>query len=151
KTLCAVGLTMAASLASAQTVTRCGGLATALYINWPTLQSDNCRTGYNPYETRLNTGNLRHLALAWQSTTGKLYGSPVLANNVLYVGSDDHKLYAFNAVTGTLKWSYATGSSIVGTPAVANGVVYIGSYDKNLYALNANTGTLLWKYTTLGH
>ena len=151
KAICAfVFATLTVSLASAQSVTRCGGPNTALNINWPTFQFDVCRTGYNPYETQLNTGNVNRLALAWQSTIGRVYGF-ALANNVLYAGSQNGNLYALNAVTGTLIWSYATGGPISGTPAVANGVVYIGSYDKNIYALNAYTGTLLWKYTTQGH
>ncbi len=50
--------------------------------------------------------------------------------------ADDHKLYALDAVTGTLKWSYATGGPIVSSPAIANGVVYIGSTDDNVYAFH---------------
>ena len=57
-------------------------------------------------------------------------------------------LYALNASTGALLWSYNTEGQARSSPAVANGVVYVGSLDNNVYALNASTGALLWKYTT---
>ena len=66
--------------------------------------------------------------------------SPAVANGVVYVGSDDDNVYALNASTGALLWSYTTGNDVYSSPAVANGVVYVGSDDGNVYALNANTG-----------
>jgi hypothetical protein len=57
-----------------------------------------------------------------------------VANGVVYVGSTDTKLYAFNATTGALLWSAATGNVIYSSPAVTDGMVYIGSYDNNFYA-----------------
>jgi outer membrane protein assembly factor BamB len=72
-----------------------------------------------------------------------------VAGHLVYVSSADHKVYALNAGTGTLLWSYETVNGIVPTtPTVANGMVYVGSWDKNVYALNANTGALVWVYTT---
>jgi outer membrane protein assembly factor BamB len=73
-----------------------------------------------------------------------------VANGVVYVGSWDDNLYALNASTGALLWSYATGAPVLSSLAVANGVVYVGSDypDDKVYALNAKTGALLWSYTT---
>ena len=107
-------------------------------------------TGYNPYENVLSSSNVSALTLDWSYATGNsVYSSPAVANGLVYVGSDDDKLYALDAVTGSLKWSYATGESIgESSPAVANGVVYVGSFDGKLYALDAVTGALKWSYTT---
>ena len=74
--------------------------------------------------------------------------SPAVANGVVYVGSDDNKVYALNAATGIKIWSYSTGGSVVSSPAVVNGVVYVGSEDDNVYALNAATGVKIWSYET---
>lgn len=71
-----------------------------------------------------------------------------LVNGIVYFGSEDNKLYALDAQTGELKWSYKTGGAIVSTPAVANGLVYFGSWDKRLYALDAVAGRLKWSYET---
>jgi outer membrane protein assembly factor BamB len=70
-----------------------------------------------------------------------------VANGVVYVGSQDGNLYAFNAATGQTLWSAATSGPIYSSPTVANGVVYIGSspiYLLNFYAFNAATGQPLW-------
>ena len=37
--------------------------------------------------------------------------------DVIYVGSDDNKVYALNP-DGTLKWSYTTGSAVYSSPAM---------------------------------
>ena len=69
KALCALVLLLfGASLASAQTITLCGGLASALYVNWPTFGFDVCHTGYNAYENRLDASNVQNLVLAWKYT-----------------------------------------------------------------------------------
>ena len=65
---------------------------------------------------------------------------------MVYVGSWDHNVYALNASTGALLWSFVTGNLVGSSPAVADGVVYFGSYDNNVYALNARTGAKLWSY-----
>ena len=87
--------------------------------------------------------------VVWNYTMEQeVYSSPTVADGVVYIGSDDHALRAFNAVTGDLIWSYMTGREIRSSPAVADGVVYFGSDDYNIYALDAGTGNLIWNYTT---
>ncbi len=54
----------------------------------------------------------------------------------LYIGSEDGTLYALDATTGILKWSYTTGSYIYSSPAVADGVVYVGSSDSIMYVFH---------------
>jgi outer membrane protein assembly factor BamB len=77
------------------------------------------------------------------------FSSPVVANGIVYFGSLDGNLYALNARTGTLLWTYPTGgTSLAPIPTVANGLVYFGSQDNNVYALNATTGAFIWKYAT---
>ena len=82
----------------------------------------------------------------WNATTGgPVKSSPAVANGVVYVGSDDSHLYAFDAAGKTEctaasclpLWTSQTGAAITGSPAVANGVVYIGSGDGQLYAYDA--------------
>jgi outer membrane protein assembly factor BamB len=57
----------------------------------------------------------------------------MVANGVVYVGSFDSKLYAFDALTGKTLWLTSTNSRIFfSSPTVANGVLYIGSQDNKL-------------------
>jgi outer membrane protein assembly factor BamB len=84
-------------------------------------------------------------------TGGYITSSPAVANGMVYVGSEDHNLYALDAASGHKHWSYETGDSIsFSSPAVANGMVYVGSEDHNLYALDAASGRKHWSYQTKG-
>src|SRR5207248_9606607 len=71
----------------------------------------------------------------------------VVANGVVYVGSDDSNVYALNASDGSMKWKFVTGSVVQFSPSVANGVVYISSSDGNVYAVNAADGSQIWQFT----
>ena len=123
--------------------------------------AQNTRT--NAAEHILTYTSVSHLVADWVSppTGGSIFSSPVVANGVIYVGSFDGLLYAFNAAScgkpscSPLWTSTPTGDRIFSTPAVANGVVYIGSFDHKLYAFNANgcgnaTCSPLWVSTPTG-
>lgn len=92
--------------------------------------------------------------LVWRFVAGDyVNSSPVVAGDTVYVGSDDHYLYALNAATGTLKWKFLCSGSesydgLSASPVVVNGTVYVTSYDGNVYALNAQTGERIWNHTT---
>src|SRR5947209_5058287 len=105
--------------------------------DWPQFHRDVARTGNNPFENTLTTGNVAQLSEAWTFTTGgAVESSPAVVNGVLFVGSNDGTLYAINASTGTLKWSVTLGGAVKSSPAVVGGVVYIGGENGHVYALN---------------
>jgi polyvinyl alcohol dehydrogenase (cytochrome) len=67
-------------------------------------------------------------------TTGSCMalGPATVANGVVYVGSmDPHRgdptMFALDASTGSILWSFAAGSSVNAAPAVAGGSLYWGS------------------------
>jgi outer membrane protein assembly factor BamB len=78
--------------------------------------------------------------------------APVLgANNLIYVSSWNHYLYALDSRTGGVVWKFVTGKQINASPAVGpDGTVYVGSDDHYVYALNGNTGALRWRFLTAG-
>ncbi len=79
----------------------------------------------------------------WQVISSPAIGS----DGTIYVGSEDHKLYAINP-DGSLKWSYATDDVVDSSPAMgSDGTLYVGSGDGKLYAINPD-GTLKWSYAT---
>jgi outer membrane protein assembly factor BamB len=84
-----------------------------------------------------------------------LQSSPTIAAGAIYIGSADKNVYALDAKTGTVLWTFATEDLVRATATVDNGTVYIGSWDGLLYALDAATGEMRWKYftgfTTLPH
>src|SRR5262249_19542341 len=92
-------------------------------------------------------GSYEGQVLALDATTGTLVwtrqipnsgitSSPAVANGVVYVGAGgtNDDLYAFDAMTGGLLWTGATGGAINSSPAVVNATVYVGSDDHDVYA-----------------
>jgi hypothetical protein len=53
----------------------------------------------------------------------------VVVDGVVYLGSSDTDVYALNATSGSLIWSYATSGGISFSPAVDNDMVFVGSGD----------------------
>src|SRR5258708_6258241 len=103
--------------------------------------SDAAHSHFTPDERILSPATVPHLKQAWTAQTrSKIPSSPTVANGVVYVGSQDFHLYAFNAAGCSGQaicrplWTAQTGDYINSSPAVANGVVYIGSNDGKLYA-----------------
>lgn len=75
-----------------------------------------------------------------------------LRDSTLYLSSDDHWIYAFDAVSGKMKWKYGTADE-GGSKCAFNSdgtVVYCGTDDKSLRALDAVSGSLIWKFSTGG-
>jgi outer membrane protein assembly factor BamB len=83
-------------------------------------------------------------------TNGKVFSSPTLVNDVLFIGSEDQNLYAINRGTGSLKWKFKTEGAIHSSVTHRDGVAYFGSFDGNYYALNTGTGKELWRFKTEG-
>ncbi len=83
----------------------------------------------------------------WDFPTGdKIWSTPAIDGETLYIASFDKRLYAVDAITGKGKWEFDTGGAIVTTPVVYNNTVYIGSFDRHLYAVNATDGKQIWQF-----
>ena len=72
----------------------------------------------------------------------KIWSTPVVEGDTVYVSSLDHKLYALDAETGEQRWEqpFEADGGIAATLLISGGTIYIGSFDKCLYALDAETG-----------
>jgi outer membrane protein assembly factor BamB len=125
----------------------------------PAVDSSRNRVYFTSYDHNLYALNTVNGGTSWTSDIGAPgHSSPAILGNVVYEGSDNGIVYAFNADSGNEIWSNETNSTPVAggvaihsSPAVVNGMVYIGNDDGNLYALNATDGiTGNWYYTTGG-
>ena len=110
-----------------------GGVARAATPSpgWPQLHYGAGRTGYQPNETRIGTGNVGQLTQARTYRAAANPSAPLIANGILYV--DTGTLYAFDA-TGAANCSAAP---VACTPlwtaptayfhgmTIANGDVYV--------------------------
>jgi len=83
-------------------------------------------------------------------TGGKIFSSPVVLKNTVYVGSEDGYVYAIDATTGKESWKFKTQGAVHSTPALHAGNLYVGSFDGSYYCLNSKSGTEVWKFKTGG-
>lgn len=81
-------------------------------------------------------------------TGGDVNPSPMVVNNIVFVGSFDTNLYVVDTATGDEQWVFQTDERVVSPPTVANGTVFVGSEDNNLYAVDADTGDQQWLFET---
>jgi outer membrane protein assembly factor BamB len=82
----------------------------------------------------------------WEFTTGgPVYSSPaVTTDGTVYIGSDDHKVYALDGATGAKRWEFDTGAEVKLAPVIgADGAVFVRPAFKPLYALDGATGQKL--------
>lgn len=90
-----------------------------------------------------DSGILPIAEVRWSTyTNGEVTSSPAVVDGVVYVGSSDNQVYAFNTADGTKIWSTYTNGAVTSSPAAVGGVVYVGSSDHQVYAFNATTGKI---------
>ncbi len=143
---------------------------------WLTYGHDYAETHYSPLN-QINASNAGHLGLAWYFQTSSDPGTeesvPIVSNGTMYFTVTWGALYAVDARTGHLKWTWdpdivhhnfppgslgnpskvRTGPSVCCGPgnrgvAVYDGKVYIGTLDARLVALDAETGKVVWEVQT---
>ena len=86
---------------------------------------------------------------AWREpfeTGDKVWSTPAINGDIVYVVSFDKKLYALNIADGSQRWEFETEGAIAATPLVHNNAVYFGSFDRHFYAVDASNGKQLWRF-----
>ncbi|MBA4388926.1 MAG: hypothetical protein C0404_13165 [Verrucomicrobia bacterium] len=106
---------------------------------WPTFRQNPLRGGASAASV---PGALSAL---WTVKMSGIPTAPVAAGGLVFAGSSDHHVRAFDSATGALKWSYATGAPLRLPPTIHDGLCLAGSNDGWIHALNAETGKLVWR------
>jgi outer membrane protein assembly factor BamB len=73
---------------------------------------------------------------------------PTVDGDVLYVGSNNGFLRAFDLNTSEQIWEQNLQREILSAPVVTTSTVFAGSLDSHLYALNKTDGSIMWKFKT---
>ena len=124
-------------------------------------------TRFSPME-QINAGNVAQLKLAWTFSVGVDRGqeaAPIVVDGMMYVvapyaGPYPNRVFALDATTGELKWSYApkpnpSAAGVACCDVVNRGLAYdagkifLNTLDDHTVALDAKTGEELW-VTQLG-
>ena len=89
--------------------------------------------------------------LLWASETGGPVSSgAALADGILYIGSDDGKVHAFEAASGLPVRTFRTSGAVSGGVTVAGGTLFAGSADHRVHAFRVGPGGAAWAYPTGG-
>lgn len=135
--------------------------------NWPIASKDYANTRYSTLD-QINASNVAHLRLAWSFSVGANRGqeaAPLIINGLMYVvapydGPHPNQVFALDASSGELKWSYApkpnhAAKGVACCDVVSrglaydNGKIFLSTLDNYMVALDAETGHELW-VTKLG-
>ncbi len=126
---------------------------------WPSVNADSDETGYSRL-TQIDRGNVAKLGLAWYLDLpgeASLEAAPVAVGGKLYFTGSRAKVYAVDAATGKIDWTFdpktweynpaKMGWANRGV-AYADGRIFFGANDGRLFALDARTGKQVWAVDT---
>jgi outer membrane protein assembly factor BamB len=93
-----------------------------------------------------------NLGVSWTSPAAgaAIAGAPTWGGGIVYVGSEDHYVYALDFKTGQRKWQAKTGGTAVAGQPDGIGVVWVASQDGTVYVLDTGTGKVAGKYVAEG-
>lgn len=104
----------------------------------------------------LTLSQIPHLKLKWAfgfPNSTSAYAQPTVAGDRLYVGSNNGFVYALNAKSGCVYWSFDAKASVrsaisigppIGSPS-STYPIYFGDIRANVFAVDAASGKLLWR------
>jgi len=112
--------------------------------------------------TQINEQTLGQLGLIWSrelDTTRGLEATPLVENGVIYTTGSWSVVYALDAKTGNVRWTYdpavaRTRAYFICCDVVNRGValsrgkVYVGTLDGRLIAIDAQSGKPVWSVAT---
>ncbi|WP_043115012.1 PQQ-dependent dehydrogenase, methanol/ethanol family [Solimonas soli] len=130
--------------------------------NWLSHGRGYDETRHSPLK-QIDAGNVGKLGLAWSYDLDTRRGqeaTPLVVDGTLYTTSAWSKVFAFDAVSGRLLWSY--DPQVPGETAVKaccdvvnrgvaywGGKVFVGTLDGRLIGLDARSGKMLWSTVTV--
>ena len=109
-------------------------------------------------EDQITAANAGKLQPAWKFTipdNSPIEVSPIVWGGMVYITSAHDDVYALDAKTGKLEWTYSQHpTQVVGFPrnrgvAVLDGKVFIATIAGHLIALDAKTGKVVWDKLTV--
>jgi len=126
-------------------------------VSWSGWGNDLANTRFQPAAVaKLTADQTPRLKLKWAfglPSGAETYGQPVIAAGRLFLGDDNSYVYALDAATGCVYWSFQAEAQV--RTAIAIGAVsgkggakyaaYFGDRKANVYAVDAHNGELLWK------
>src|SRR5437016_3248022 len=108
--------------------------------DWPSFFGGDAAWSYSPLD-QVNRGNVASLVPVWSFATGGkgMGATPLVVDGVMYVAAPRDQIFALDAATGKLLWTYArevperVGRGAAGF-AAGFGLIFFGTLDDHLVA-----------------
>jgi len=136
--------------------------------DWPTYMHDSFRSGVTeaqlelPLEPAWTFKALRPPSAAWPATAMQdfyhdhfdlratdtydwAFHMIAHADTVYFGSSSEDKVYALDAGSGRMRWTFVAEGPIRFAPVLSDGRVYAGSDDGCVYCLSGGDGSLIWR------
>jgi len=91
-----------------------------------------------------DSANLKWRFPALDPIDGVFRSTPVALNGTLVVAGDNKIIYVVDPVTGQLKWSHTTTSSVTGQPVITGKFVIFALSENQLVAIKPEDGSEAW-------
>jgi len=109
--------------------------------DWPMFRHDPARSCSAPVELP------ESLAPRWTCPLGATPTAPVVVKDNVFVASPDTaQVVCVDALSGRLKWRFATDGPVNAPPTYARGRLVFGTRAGTLYVLTAEDGKLAWSF-----
>jgi len=77
----------------------------------------------------------------------KLWTSPAVMGDTLYVSTFDGRIYSLSAQTGaSLSWSFRGTAGFASSPVLYGDTIFLGSFDRHLYAVKIGSDEPAWRF-----
>lgn len=115
--------------------------------------------GFDNGESRYQTSpgiaasDIPKLRMRWVfgfPNASSMSSQPSVAGGRIFIGSEDGTVYALDAASGCVRWTYSAGAGVRGAISLGRlpsgqWAAFFGDFHALVHAVNADTGAMLWK------
>lgn len=102
------------------------------------------------FQTVLHAQEISTETLWRIETEAPIYGHPVAAGDVIYIGGEDGILRALDRQSGDIIWTYDAGAPIACNAGFDEQRVYVSARDGSVHAVSVESGESDWRFKTEG-
>jgi polyvinyl alcohol dehydrogenase (cytochrome) len=113
--------------------------------DWPRYGGDASNRRFVSSRTRIDSQTVSSLKVDWREELRGCSSTPVVVNNVAYVGTWDGRVVALDVATGRVRWNAQVAQTQISASAfVSPTLVYIGDGSGVMHALDRGSGFEVW-------
>jgi len=123
--------------------------------NWRGWSPNTDNTRFQSAEgAAITAAEIPKLTLRWAfgfPDASSAWAQPSVADGRVYVGSQNGTVYALDARSGCIRWTFAAAGGVRTAVTLSSGIAYFGDTAANVYAVDAQTGVARWRKSVEQH